>query len=277
MDLKGRELPTFEPTPFAPLGIRVTGPDGGPPALDLQALKPYGDGRVEVQDEGSQIAAALVGAKPGETVVDLCAGAGGKTLALAAAMENKGQVFACDVDAGRLEEARKRIQRSHVRNAQTHKLSPAWLDAPDWPAPLADLVGKADRVVLDVPCSGSGAWRRSPDARWRLERDWLDRTLTLQAALAERALGLVRPGGWLVYITCSIFECENQNQIKILQEKSDKLDEVDMAAQWAAILGAPAPDAVRNADGLAGGLGLTLSPRRSATDGFFIAAVQRLA
>ena len=279
--VEGRENPPhFEPAPFSPLGLRVTDGAGGPPALDLQGLKPFADGRVDVQDEGSQIAALMVGARPGEQVVDLCAGAGGKTLALAAQMENKGQIFACDPDPGRLEEARTRIQRAGVRNAQTHHLPPNWLEGTGLPPALADLAGKVDRVLLDVPCSGSGAWRRSPDARWRLTPEWLDALAARQLTLLERAAELVRPGGEVHYVTCSIFGCENSNIISKFREKSDKLVEVNLPALWPERVGGAVPDGAVGAgapgvgpDGL-GTRSLRLSPARTQTDGFFMACLR---
>ena len=250
-------------TPFSPDGLRVppTTRDGRHPAL--QAEPAFGKGWFEVQDEGSQIAALSVGARPGEQVLDLCAGGGGKTLALAAAMDNKGQVHATDSDRHRLAPIFERLRRAGTRNVQVH---PAGAEVP--------FDGKMDRVLVDAPCSGSGAWRRHPDAKWRLTEASLDRRCDEQRALLRQAAGFVRPGGLLVYVTCSLLPEENEDQVTAFVEENPDfalLPSADIVAGAgldevaAAVLVAAA----------ASPCGLLLTPRRTGTDGFFVAAVRR--
>ena len=169
----------------------------------MQVEPGFQKGWFEVQDEGSQLAALMVGAKPGEQVLDLCAGAGGKTLAIAAAMENKGQVFATDTDRAaaradlRPAEAGGQPQRAGARSGRS----------------LAELEGRMDAVLIDAPCTGSGTWRRRPDAKWRLSERALGERLAEQTALLDQAARFVKPGGRLVYVTCSLFPEENGEQI----------------------------------------------------------------
>lgn len=190
-----------QPTPLSPIGVRLA----AHPPLERSAL--YLDGLIEPQDEGSQLAALLVGARPGMLVVDLCAGAGGKTLAIAAEMANAGALIACDADARRLQRLAPRLQRAGARNVTLRPLQGGSA------AMLADLAGRCDRVLLDVPCSGSGTWRRQPWARWSLTEAALVRDLRLQAELLRTGAGLVGPGGRLVYVTCSLLAEENDDQI----------------------------------------------------------------
>ncbi|HEX2216746.1 MAG TPA: RsmB/NOP family class I SAM-dependent RNA methyltransferase, partial [Xanthobacteraceae bacterium] len=186
------------PTRWSPVGLRIAlGADAKSPALHAEPA--FIKGGVEVQDEGSQVATLLAGAKPGDQVVDLCAGAGGKTLGLAAAMENRGQIYATDTDKRRLAPIYPRLERAGARNVQV-RTPRAGADV------MADLAGRADLVIVDAPCTGSGAWRRNPDAKWRLRPNALEKRLDQQAAALDRAAGLVRPGGRLVYITCSVLE-----------------------------------------------------------------------
>src|SRR5690606_1770777 len=212
----------------APLDIRVnalkadrenlTLPLAGEPLRSQQGLRlPYGtpveqwseyrDGLIEVQDGGSQLACEAVGARPGETVIDLCAGAGGKTLALAAAMENGGTLVAADTDRGRLSKLGPRAERAGALIAETILLDPG-REA----EALAAWQGRADAVLVDAPCSGTGTWRRNPEARWRLDEAGLDRLVSLQRHLLEIAGPLIRPGGRLVYVTCSLLDAEGAEQ-----------------------------------------------------------------
>ncbi|MBK9518459.1 MAG: RsmB/NOP family class I SAM-dependent RNA methyltransferase [Anaeromyxobacter sp.] len=248
---------TGTPTAASPWGLTL---DGHQNAFALRAFQ---EGGFEIQDEGSQLIALACGARPGLTVVDACAGAGGKSLALAMEMRNKGTLWALDSDADRLEEARRRARRAHVDNLRTRAI-PADDTAG---AALADLVGKADVVLVDAPCSGLGTLRRKPDARWRLKPGDPARFAELQKALLARFTPLLKPGGRLVYATCAISRAEN----------------AEVAAHAAATLPLdPAPLSARLGADRAAALGvaegsnqLQLLPHRHGTDGFFLAVFER--
>jgi 16S rRNA (cytosine967-C5)-methyltransferase len=208
---------------------------------------------VEVQDEGSQLLALGCGASPGHLVVDLCAGAGGKTLALAAEMTNEGRIIACDTDRGRLGRMRPRLERAGVSIVETRLLNPgAELD------PLEDLKGKADLVLVDAPCSGTGTWRRNPETRWRLTPERLQRLLQLQAYLLDVAAELVRPGGILVYAVCSLLEEEGRAQAEAFGSRRSAFLCQGPAFEFGRIAGA----------------GRLLSPAHDGSDGFFVARWQ---
>lgn len=231
-------LPGFAPTPLSPWGLR-----GENIALDQHPLAR--EGAIEVQDEGSQLVALACAVKPGMLVVDLCAGAGGKTLALAAMMDNDGRIVACDTDRGRLTELPRRAARAGVTIAETRLLY-----APDEAEALVDLAARADIVLVDAPCSGTGTWRRNPEARWRLTPERLTKLSAAQDRLLGLAAALVGPSGRLVYAVCSVLSVEGPDR---------------MAAFLAAIpewrgeaLPAPIPP-------------MPLSPYTTHTDGFFIA------
>jgi len=249
------------PCRFAPLGLRL------PPGSAVTRSRAYLDGLVEVQDEGSQIASLLAGAEPGMTVIDLAAGAGGKSLALAASMGNAGQIIAADIDAERLARLAPRAARAGARIIERRVLRP-WAGGadPDFP----DLPGGVDLVVLDAPCSGSGTWRRNPESKWRLTPDALTDFARIQASLLDRAARLVRPGGRLAYMTCSILEAENSGAIHAFFERN---------AKFAIILPEEALNRSRFGaiSGLSGEVGIMLSPARTGTDGFFIALLRRKA
>ena len=169
-----------EPTRWSPLGLRIAlGADAKSPAIHAEPA--FLKGLVEIQDEGSQLAALLAGAKPGEQVIDLCAGAGGKTLALAAAMENRGQIYATDIDKRRLAPIHERLERAGARNVQVRTPQRRGDDV------LADLAGRADLVLIDAPCTGTGTWRRNPDAKWRMRPGALDERLQGAGAVLDRA------------------------------------------------------------------------------------------
>jgi 16S rRNA (cytosine967-C5)-methyltransferase len=249
-------------TPFSPVGLRIAiTPDGRGPALAAEPA--YAKGLVEVQDEGSQLAALLSGAAPGAQVLDLCAGAGGKSLALAAMMNNQGQIYATDSDGRRLMPIFDRLERAGARNVQVR--------APKGPRDiLSDLTGRCDLVFVDAPCSGSGAWRRSPDAKWRMRPGALEQRLKNQVETLEQAAQFVRPGGRLVYVTCSVLRAENEDQIEaFLAGHADflPLDAAHLARS------AGLPDLAAQASKF--GTGLRLSPLQTATDGFYIAALAR--
>lgn len=173
----------------------------------IEASPAFRDGLIEVQDEGSQLACLAVGARPGELVVDLCAGAGGKSLGLAAAMANRGCIVACDTDRARLQRLGPRAERAGATIIETRLLDPG-REA----AALADLAGRADRVLIDAPCSGTGTWRRNPEARWRLTPARIARLVELQARLMDLAATLLRPGGTLAYVVCSLLPEEGAAQ-----------------------------------------------------------------
>jgi 16S rRNA (cytosine967-C5)-methyltransferase len=178
-----------EPTPLSPVGLRIPPVDGPRRHPNVQAEEAFQRGRFEVQDEGSQLCALLIGAKPGEQVLDFCAGAGGKTLALAARMENRGQIFAYDQDRNRLAPIFDRLKRAGARNVQVRSPRPGALD---------DLAGRMDRVLVDAPCTGTGVWRRRPDSKWRVSREALTKRTAEQDEVLRDAALFVRPGGVLV-------------------------------------------------------------------------------
>ena len=255
-----------QPTRWSPLGLRINlGADAKSPAIHAEPA--FIKGMIEVQDEGSQIAALCAGAKPGEQVVDLCAGAGGKTLALAAAMENRGQIFATDLDKRRLAPIHARLERAGARNVQVR--TPRGEEDL-----LSDLAGRADLVLIDAPCTGTGAWRRNPDAKWRLRPGALVERVKEQAAVLDRAVALVKPGGRIAYVTCSVLAEENGDQIK---------DFLARHAQFALVPPAEVTGALGECTmlfrraGLMSEEGLLMTPRRTDTDGFFVSVLVRRA
>lgn len=212
------------------------------------------EGKFEVQDAGSQWIVAACSVAPGMTVVDLCAGAGGKTLALAAAMGGEGRLIACDTNRDRLQRMAPRVQRAGVSGIETRLLNPGQESQQ-----LADLEGQADLVLIDAPCSGSGTLRRNPEARWRLTPDRLDRLTALQAHVLALGAPLVKPGGALVYAVCSLIEAEGAAGIAAFLEEDSRWQAEDLAA----LPGQP------------DGMGKRLSPAHNGTDGFFIARLAR--
>ncbi|MFC3693259.1 RsmB/NOP family class I SAM-dependent RNA methyltransferase [Chenggangzhangella methanolivorans] len=251
-----------EATPLSPFGLRValTSDGRGPP---VQAEPAFLKGLVEVQDEGSQLAALLAGAGVGEQVVDFCAGAGGKTLALGAQMDNRGQLYAHDSDIRRLAPMHERAERAGLRNLQIR--SPR--GAKDV---LADLDERADLVLVDAPCTGTGTWRRNPDAKWRMRPGALEQRMIEQDAALDAAALLVRPGGRLVYVTCSLLPHENGARVAAFRERRPDFAPRP-AAEAAAAVGAPSLAAHATEDGAA----FLFTPRRSGTDGFFVAILTR--
>lgn len=239
-----------EPT-AAPQGLRL------PTGMAVEQWPAYLDGQIEVQDTGSQIVCMAVAARPGETVVDLCAGAGGKTLALAADMANRGRLLAADVDRARLSRLLPRAARAGVVVAETLLLDPG-----QETAALAGWAGRADAVLIDAPCSGVGTWRRNPEARWRLSRAQLARLVMLQARLIDVAAALVKPGGRLVYVTCSLLDGEGPDQISGFLARA-------AGGGWRA-------DRLELPAGRPRGDGIRLTPDHDATDGFFVARLIRL-
>lgn len=238
---------------------------------NLFGLRAFREGRFEAQDEGSQLIAELVAPPPRGRVVDYCAGAGGKTLAIAAALGNRGRVLACDVDGRKLGELKRRARRAGATSVQAIELPPMQPGAPPPPLPdaLAPLEGRAERVLVDAPCTGVGALRRNPEARWRLMPDDLRRLPELQLAIALRALELVEPGGRLIYATCTILRAENQGVVERLMAARPGLELVSPREIWGAARGTPLCDAT--------GSFLEVLPHRHGTDGFFAAVLRRRA
>ena len=241
LPLPGEALPSAQ-------GLRL------PLGTSVEQWDAHRDGLIEIQDCGSQLACEAVEARPGETVIDLCAGAGGKTLALAAAMRGQGMLIAADTDRGRLSRLPPRAERAGALVSEAVLLDPgreadrlaAWREG-------------GDAVLVDAPCSGTGTWRRNPEARWRLDEPALERLLALQRRLLEIAAGLVRPGGRLVYVTCSLLDEEGPGQIEaFLAGHPD----------WRA-------DPPALALGRARGPGIRLTPSQDETDGFFIARLEK--
>lgn len=227
---------------------------------NVQAEPAFQRGLFEVQDLGSQIAAKLSDAKPGEQVLDYCAGAGGKTLALAAEMGNKGQIHAYDAERARLAPIFDRLRRAGVRNAQAHA------NVED----LAVLEGQMDLVLVDAPCTGSGTWRRRPDAKWRLSDQQLERREVEQREVLDAAKVYVKPGGRLVYITCSLFAPENGNQVDAFLSSNPAYERVDTKPLWDRAVSEAKDLSPLFKDGTA-----ILSPLATSTDGFFISVLRR--
>jgi 16S rRNA (cytosine967-C5)-methyltransferase len=253
-----------QPTRWSPWGLRITrAADAKAPPI--QAEPAFIKGLVEVQDEGSQLAALLSRALPGELVVDLCAGAGGKTLALAGMMQKKGEIVATDPDKRRLAPIHARLQRAGARHVQVRTPRPG-VDA------VADLAGRADLVLVDAPCTGTGSWRRNPDAKWRIRPGALGQRVKEQAAILDRAAALVRPGGRIAYVTCSVIEEENGSQVRELLTRHPGL-EADSPVEVAGALGERAL-LFRQAV-LMSSHGLLMTPRRTETDGFFVSLLRR--
>lgn len=247
-----------EPTPLSPVGLRVSG------RARVAESAAFRGGLVEVQDEGAQLAALLVDARPGHCAVDFCAGAGGKTLALAAAMAGEGILHALDADGARLAKARGRLKRAGITGVRTHALGGS-----DDPA-VAALHGAADRVLVDVPCTGSGTWRRAPEAKWRTDPASIATHAMSQRDILSQAVTLVRPGGRrpggrLIYVTCSIFAEENTEQAAWFLDRWPQFRAVPMAELWPSVLPGAAPGE---------GPYLQLTPLRTGTDGFFVAVFE---
>ncbi len=249
-------------TPLSPVGVRLPPPRGAQRQPNVEAEVGHGRGWFEVQDEGSQLAALMGNAGPRQQVLDLCAGAGGKTLALAASMRNTGQIYAYDEDGLRLRPILERLKRAGVRNAQILRPGDA--------AALRALGARFDLVFIDAPCSGSGAWRRRPDSKWRLRPAGLAERVRQQQALLATAAELVKPGGRLLYATCSVLPEENGDQVARFLAEHSHFARVPWPQAWVAGVAAelPASSDTHAED-------LLLTPARHGTDGFFIATLLR--
>jgi 16S rRNA (cytosine967-C5)-methyltransferase len=247
-----------QPTPLSPLGLRVEGKKrlGGTQAFRL--------GLVEVQDEGSQILSQICGAEPGMNVVDFCAGAGGKTLALAAEMSEgrriQGRLTACDISAQRLGRMEPRLKRAGASGIKTQVLS---AKNDEW---VARNEARWDRVLCDAPCTGTGVWRRDPDAKWRFALTDLDEIIEAQRSVLLQAAKLVKPGGRLIYATCSLLQEENEQQMAWFFENNDQFTALPIDQIWSETVGGPPPPP---------GPCLRLSPASTGTDGFFATVLER--
>ena len=244
-----------EPTPLSPIGLRLTD------RRNIQMTTAVKGGFVEIQDEGSQLISLIADSKAGQKTIDFCAGGGGKTLALAAAMRDGGPLLACDTNKSRLEKLAPRLQRAGVSNINRHHLT-----GPEDPW-LQEHRASAERVLVDVPCSGSGAWRRAPASKWRLTADALQRYTTMQAVILDQASLLVKPGGRLIYATCSVLPQENEDQIHAFLSRAEMFNKLPIESLWGKIIGGTCPSR---------GDHLSLTPARTQTDGFFCAVLERL-
>ncbi len=249
-------------TPLSPVGVRIPAPNGPGRTPNVEADGAHGKGYFEVQDEGSQLAALLAGAGPRLQVMDLCAGAGGKTLALAALMQNTGQIYAYDRDRTQLRPIFERLKRAGVRNAQV-------LEAGD-EAVLQPLAARFDVVFVDAPCSGTGTWRRRPDTKWRLKPQMLAERITEQRDVLGTAAALVKPGGRLAYITCSVLPEENDDQVQAFLDRHPDFALLHIADVWREALGSEPPRSAAPA-----ATTMLLTPGSHGTDGFFIALLVR--
>lgn len=241
-------------TPYSPWGLRLDRRGA------VFTTKTFKDGWIEVQDEGSQLVALLAAPQPGQKVIDFCAGAGGKTLALAAMMQNKGRILAWDTSETRLNQSTKRFARAGVDNVQRHAI------ASESDPFIKRHKDSADLVVIDAPCSGSGTWRRNPDLKWRFTEQDFNELLAVQASILDSAQRLVKKGGKLLYVTCSVFEAENESQVNQFLKKYPDFEVAAAPEIWN-------NGACRELVG-ASGL-LRLSPHRTGTDGFFAAILQK--
>ena len=243
-----------EPCRWSPLGLRLS---ERVPMVQMQAWR---TGLVEIQDEGSQLVALLADAKPGQAVCDYCAGAGGKTLALAAGMQNKGRLVACDVAEWRVDKAQERLRRAGVHNVTRRVISGA---SDKW---IKRSAASFDCVLVDAPCTGTGTWRRNPDAKWALTEQDLLELVDSQRVILASAARLVKPGGRLVYATCSILPDENEKQVAAFVESHPDFHVVPVPSLWDSQVGTQCP---------VDGPYLRLTPFAHGTDGFFAAVLER--
>ena len=244
-----------EPTGVLPTALRMPALDPMARSGAVETIPQFSKGWFEVQDLGSQIVAASAGEVKGKQVLDLCAGGGGKTLALAGAMGNTGQIYAYDSDARRLADTIRRGDRAGVRNLQVR--------SPVNPEPLKGLEGKMDVVFIDAPCSGSGSWRRHPDTKWRLTPETLEKRMADQDAVLDAGAPFVKPGGRLVYVTCSVLPQEDEDRVAAFLARTPGFA-VGPATEDPKLTQYLTPDGF-----------LRLTPRTSGTDGFFVAVLEK--
>ena len=244
------------PTSLSPFGVRLQ------KRTRLDGLQDWEKGLFDIQDEGSQLASLLCDARPGMQVVDMCAGAGGKSLLMAAMMQNKGRILALDTSAERLERGVERLHRAGVHNVERRVVAENW-SSRSWR-------GKFDRVVVDAPCSGCGTWRRQVDARWQLTPERLAHYQEVQAILLEKARALAAPGGRIIYITCSLLASEGVEQIENFLQTASEFEPTDIGCIWHdTVTAAGGGSCPPHQPGM-----LQLLPGRDGTDGFFIAILQ---
>jgi 16S rRNA (cytosine967-C5)-methyltransferase len=240
------------PTPWSPWGVRLQGrrPMANHPL--------FASGAIEVQDEGSQLLGLLCHAQPGEQVLDYCAGAGGKSLVLAATMVNKGQLILSDTVEHRLRRARERLKRAHIHNYTVRMVTDPWFKRQE---------GRFDCVLVDAPCSGTGTWRRNPDLKNRFTETDLAEVTTKQQEILSKAAAYVKPGGRLIYATCSLLPAENDAQITTFLQRHPHFSQQPMKTMWERLLPIPYPNA--------NPLTLNLYPHIHYTDGFFVSMMTR--
>jgi len=252
----------YAPTQLSPIGLRIPPIEGDGRHPNIQTEPAFMTGEIEIQDEGSQIVSLLVNAQPGEKILDFCAGGGGKTIALAADMQNKGVVHAFDIDKRRLAPTYQRAQRAGASIVNIHQPPSSSLGA------LRSK--KVDRVLVDAPCTGVGTWRRKPDAKWRLSEDALERRVKEQASVLNEAQDFVKLGGFLIYVTCSILAEENEHQVYSFLERYDNFTLLSAGEVWEDRFGTDGPKPWSE-----DGLTVTLTPASTDTDGFFFAVMER--
>jgi len=245
---------------IARYGIRIAAGEGASRLPNVTAELSFQKGWFEVQDEGSQIVADLVLPQEGDQVLDYCAGGGGKTLALSAAMHNKGQVHAYDADRKRLAPIIERLKRAGTRNVQVHDNAKA----------LQSLEERCDKVLVDAPCTGTGTWRRRPDTKWRLNAKNLDERTAQQQDAMKQASAYVRRGGELIYVTCSVLPQENEEQVRAFTAANPEFEITSALTGWDQLFGKDSPRP-RSSDGKT----VTLTPASTDTDGFFFCRMQR--
>lgn len=246
---------------LAPSGVRIEATEGSKRMPNLTADIPYAKGWFEIQDEGSQLAAEMIGAKPGEQVLDYCAGAGGKALALSADMDNKGQIYAFDSDSRRMAPMIERIRRAGARNIQICSSEEE----------LEQHEKRFDRVLVDAPCTGTGTWRRRPETKWKLSEKNIESRCEQQKEVIEKAAKYVKEGGELTYVTCSVLPQENDAIVENFLVSHSDFEVVDTQSEWKSITGMSAVP-LSHTDA-----GILCSPYRTNTDGFFIAKLKRKA
>ena len=244
-----------QPPGLAVNALRIPAPAAADRSGAVEAIPQFSKGWFEVQDLGSQVAASAAGEVKGKQVLDLCAGGGGKTLALAAAMNNTGQIYAYDSDARRLTDTIRRGDRAGVRNLQVR--------TPLNPDPLKDLAGKMDVVFIDAPCSGTGSWRRHPDTKWRLTPETLAKRQADQDLVLNDGAGFVKPGGRMIYVTCSVLPEEDEDRVAAFLERHPEFTRQPATAD---------PELARF---LTAAGDLRLTPRSSGTDGFYVAVLEK--
>lgn len=255
-DRSVKSLKRFAPEPMAIAanGLRIDSGPGDVRTPNVQIDEAYQKGWIEIQDEGSQIVSALSGASDGDSVLDLCAGAGGKTLALAAQMSNRGQIFSYDIDYGRLAPIYERVKRAQVHNVQIRKPEEGSLD---------NLQDAMSHVFVDAPCTGTGTWRRHPDSKWRLTKDQMQKRAQEQRGVLNNAVKFVKRSGRLIYVTCSILPAENDEQIAWFLSAHEGFKVQDPAENWEKTY--PDIEAPRFTK-----YGTVLTPHSTKTDGFYI-------